>query len=119
MTVVKERETFVMPEARIGDLVHWFPGGDQGQTPHPAFVAESYRDNLTLLVMNGDLHNFLIRDSVRHVSDPKVREDWAFEFGAWDYSPQHLERLALVAKVAELEARLGTQELRNSQAQKK
>ena len=110
-TAVKSARTeaveFTPPPIRKGDMVHWYPGGDAAQVPHIAIVAEAYRRNAVLLVMDPTLHNFIIKDSVLHMEDPDLKKDWAADFGGWTYTPQHLEYLELAARLASLEKALG------------
>lgn len=84
-----------MPTVSLGDVILWYPDGDINQEPQPAIVSNIGGDTINVNIISPTSYNFLIRDGVRHVSDPRRRGPEVRDSGAWDYTPmlRHLYRL--------------------------
>jgi hypothetical protein len=93
-------------DPQVGDVVHWFPGSDRNQEPKAAVVSKAGATALCVNVIDSGTFNFLIRDGVRHVDDPRSRTEEGRKSGAWDFTPRDkkldelLETLPETAKVA-------------------
>jgi len=74
-----------MSKPKIGQIVWWYPQGDTNQTPLAAVVTRVGFDSLNLNIFAPNSVNMLIRDGVRHKSDPRSRSDDMRESGCWEY----------------------------------
>jgi hypothetical protein len=89
-----------MPFVELNMSVLWYPDGDSRQQPHPAFVTAVGHDSVCVNIMAHNSYNFLIRDGVRHVSDPRIKDAERRESGAWDYTPFVKRLLALLMELS-------------------
>jgi hypothetical protein len=80
-------KVYRMPFVEIGMSVLWYPDGDTGHQPHPAFITAVGQDSVCVNIMAPNNYNFMIRDGARHVSDSRIKEAERKEAGAWDYTP--------------------------------
>ncbi len=77
--------SFRMPEVSLGEDVYWYPRGDRTLTPFAAKVAKVGHLTVCLLLFDPNSHSMQIRES-RHVDDPDLKKDEAYDMGGWDYS---------------------------------
>jgi hypothetical protein len=77
---------YEMPTVEVGDIVYWFPHGSYSE-PTAAIVSRLGHDNICVNLVSPNMHNFALRDGVRHVSDPN-NSVAANEGGRWDYTPK-------------------------------
>ncbi len=91
-----------VPETDLGQMVYWYPHGAKTNSPHAAFVTKRGHDSVCLAILHPNSHNFTIRDGVRHVSDPRVKQVEFLESGGWDHTPATLR----LQKLEEIVARL-------------
>ena len=78
---------YQMPPAEVGLPVYWYPSGSKADKPHAAFVSGAANRSLSLNILSPTTYNYLLRDGVRHVSDPDAKRVEFQESGAWDYVP--------------------------------
>lgn len=82
-----------MPHAEIGDMVIWYPDGvranNNEEMAHAAIVTKIGYETLNLNVCSPSSYNFMIRDGVRHLDDPKAVHPDLRSQGGWDYTPAH------------------------------
>jgi hypothetical protein len=88
----EKHATYRAPEAILGDEVYWFSGGNISEKPQPAKVVEVGRDALTLAIFQPMQERIIVKDSVRHVDDPRPRQDEVFYAGAWIRREDYFER---------------------------
>lgn len=83
------------PTASLGDVVYWYPHGDLAVPPFAAVVTKVSAMSLCLNLFDPSSYNMLIRDGVKHVTDPTLRDPERREMGAWDFPPavKRLRRL--------------------------
>src|SRR5690348_4249146 len=103
----EKKVQYVPPEARLGDTVFWFPGGTLGEKPQPAVVTEVGRDALAVAAFQPLVDRLVVRDSVRHVDDPRPRLDEVFYAGAWCHRADYFARPEVSD---ELKAQAGSRE---------
>ncbi len=82
---------YKMPKVILGDSVYWFAGGNPTVEPAAAVVTRIGRDNICVNILSPTSYNFLIRDGVRHVDDPRAPVDQKEE-GGWMHREDHLAR---------------------------
>src|SRR4051812_32307140 len=91
----EDPQPYRMPDIRLGDTVYWFPSGNLASEPQAAFVTRIGHDTVCLNVLSPNSYTFVIKDGVRHVSDPKNRTvrftDIRDYPGAWDHSSRAKE----------------------------
>lgn len=80
----------------------WFPHGVRANAPHIGFVTKLGHDSVCLSILHPNNHNFMIRDGVRHVSDPRTRQVELAEQGAWEHTPATLRLQKLEEIVGKL-----------------
>ena len=84
----KKSQDFSMPKPTVGELVWWCEDADVSR-PCAGIITFVGDRAVTVNVPTPDLRDFLVKDGVRHVSDPDLREK-AFlraERGGWDFHP--------------------------------
>ncbi len=91
-----------LPEtkARLGQIVFWYPHGVRTGAPHVAIVTGVAVKSLNLNILSPMSYNFLIRDGVRHMSDPDAKKPELLECGAWEHTPDTLRAVELERMVA-------------------
>jgi hypothetical protein len=94
--------SFEASDVSVGQIVNWYPDGDKNQEPLPAIVTGVGWDSLCLGVFSKEIHNHLIRDGCRHISDPRTKSNEMRENGGWDHTEQHKQFLDLKARVDRL-----------------
>lgn len=82
--------------AEIGDVVLWYPDGDQDAPPHPAVVTALGLQSVSLNIMGPDNKNFRVLDGVHHITDPYCRRIETREAGGWSHTPRTLTTLQLL-----------------------
>jgi hypothetical protein len=84
-----------MPEVGLGEIVLWYPGGDKNAGPHPGIVTRIAFRTICLNLISPAFMNFAIKDGVRHMDDPEIKEAERHEMGGWDFTPlaKELRRL--------------------------
>lgn len=100
-------EGFKMPAIELGDVVFWFPGGSESADPHVAMVTKVGAETIHLNVFATNTYNLLLRDGVRHLTDPNAKRFETSENGAWDYTPRHKRLLKMEAQINALAEELG------------
>jgi hypothetical protein len=100
-----QAQKYAMPRVEPGMPVVWWEDlGDHeaGQPPTaPAFVSAVANDTVSLAVLAERAHNFLLKEGVRHASDPNKNMIRAVGEGVWDF-PDWL--LALQRRLERCEA---------------
>lgn len=101
---------YKMPEVFLNDSVTWYDAGDTGSQGHPAVVVGLHADSVDVrIVGTGATQTY--RTGVRHVSDPKLKQNvFVRESGGWDYSESTLRLAQALARIAELESRFAALE---------
>lgn len=105
---------YVMPEPFLGQVVWWYPQGDTRPENgvRPAIVQNVSKDGLALLVMHIGSPNFIPKDGVRHVNDPRMKESPMPEFvkrgGGWAFPEEipvvHAKEAPLATQIEALAA---------------
>jgi hypothetical protein len=72
----------------VGQTLHWFPHGDPGQEPWTALVTKVNAHSLRLHVLSPSNKDGIVKDGVRHMSDPTVHNEETKLQGGWDHTPQ-------------------------------
>lgn len=73
-----------------GEPVLWYPDADEHQEPVPAFVTRvGHGSILSVAILGPGYHNFMVREGVRHLRDPRAKDVEKRESGAWDYGWLH------------------------------
>lgn len=99
-------DAYVMPKPPKGSAVLWYPHGLKTEAPEVGFANKIGHRNLVVALIGG-----VFKETVRHIDDPKLTLNAAQrENGAWDFTDETKERIALRSeigtlrdKVAELE----------------
>lgn len=95
MSTPKDSVTESLPKVELGDLVQWFPGGNENTVPHVGIVtAIGTQGMLCVNLFNHNSSGVHPRDGVRHISDPRRKQIEFQENGAWAHLPQHTRLLA-------------------------
>lgn len=82
-----------MPHTYIGQTVLWYEGGVRSEaTAFYAHVSKVSARGLALHIWRGDSTVPMIRECVRHMDDPKAREDETVVEGRWDYCENAVDR---------------------------
>lgn len=77
------------PVAYVGDMVLWWAHGEtENHLPLPAVVVSVGTRTLNLAVFQPLRTSALVKDGVRHISDPDARRDEFVEMGAWSHTPR-------------------------------
>jgi hypothetical protein len=79
---------FRMPAVEIGQIVLWYAHADTNVPPLAGLVTQVNPGNVHLNCADVKTYNFLVRDGVKHVNDPSLRETERKEQGGWDYTPR-------------------------------
>lgn len=79
---------YKMPEIGVGDPVLWYPDGDDKQQPFYGDVMKV--GNGTIEIMTRDFTPEW-KQSVRHITDPRMANQQMKVWGGWDYTPQWLK----------------------------
>jgi hypothetical protein len=102
---MQQQQRFTMPHVEIGDMVIWYPDGvranNSEEMAHAAIVTKIGYDSLNLNVCSPSSYNFMIRDGVRHLDDPKAVHPDLRSQGGWDFTPA-TKRLKLMEKRLQL-----------------
>lgn len=98
-------QSWQMPAVEPGTIVRWHPGG--GTDWVPAVVSKlngtpGHSRHVVVNIIQSNLLNFQVRDAVRHVDDPDVREDEKSDSGTWSYTDQHKRLLAMEKVIKDL-----------------
>lgn len=64
---------YTMPEPTLGQTVFWYPSGNILEDPQAGFVSRVGHDTICINLLSPSLKDFVIKDGVRHVTDPKNR----------------------------------------------
>lgn len=83
-----------------GQIVHWFPDGDIGQTPHAGVVTKVAQHALCLTTWAPNFKDGICKDGVRHMSDPAKHEPELRRQGAWQHTPATLKLMALLRELS-------------------
>lgn len=86
--------------AELGDVVYWYPDGDQNAPPHPAIVTGHGLNALNLNIMGPDTKTFRVVDGVHHITDPYCRRVETRDSGGWSHSPRTLKLLQLMESLS-------------------
>lgn len=96
-----------MIQPEVGTVVWWYPDGDPYQEPHAAIVTKVGGDSVNVNILDCASYNFMIRDGVRHLSDPRSRNPDTRDGGAWDHHPSTVKVQTLQKQIEELRQLLG------------
>jgi hypothetical protein len=88
------------PVVRIGMIVHWFNDDAIDQIPMAAIVNSIGHRSIGLSIVNPQSYNFMVRDGVRHRSDPLIRSEDMTDNGVWDHTPETMLLQELLAQMA-------------------
>ena len=103
-TVTKE---FIVPLVEVGEIVWWYPGGDENQNPAPAVVTQINHRSLNLSVIAPNMMGIRVEDGVRHCDDGSTRPQELIDNGGWTLSAQREIADELRERIAKLEVLLG------------
>lgn len=83
---MSETLSYKMPKVDVGMDVWWYPHGDLSQQPFAAKVTRLAAESVCLSIFHPDNYNLMIRDGVRHLSDPRRKDsEDVIESGLWDH----------------------------------
>lgn len=100
------KHSFVFPKVEIGQMVHWFHGGDKGQRPAPAIVQAVYEQGaLDLAIVHAT--RVQVRSGVRHCDDPLANQEEKYREGGFTLTPGSLRLLELEELVNKLSDTIG------------
>lgn len=71
----------------MGDLVYWHPHGLVEVPPHCGVVTKVYHQSICINLFDPSSYSMLIRDGVKHVNDPTMRDEERKEMGGWSEHP--------------------------------
>lgn len=95
------KEEFLMPSAKVGMSVLWFPHGEtQGGTP--AVVSHVGEKTLSLHIFLNLRNHVMYKDGVRHILDPEAKREEYIDAGAWDYSEVTKDNLRMQSDIERL-----------------
>ncbi len=81
-----EPRVYKMPPVDVGMDVWWFPHGDKSMAPFAAKITRVGQDSVCVSIFHPDNYNLMIRDGVRHGSDPRSRDnEEVIQSGTWDW----------------------------------
>lgn len=84
--VEAETPKYVMPDVSVGETVLFYTDADATREGIPMVVLSLGGEAIAGMLQS--LDSVRMRDSVRHVSDPKLKEKPRMrEYGSWDYGP--------------------------------
>lgn len=72
----------------VGQIVWWHPAGDPGQEPWAAVVTQINQRTLRVGCFSKVNKDLIVRDGVRHISDPFPDNEETRRQGAWSHTPQ-------------------------------
>lgn len=89
------------PPVEIGQNVWWYPQmtPNEGNPPTAAIVVGVGIETINVQVI-GEFQNRLYRDGVRHIGDPRIRNQLDSDRGTWEHTPEHKRILALEELIA-------------------
>jgi hypothetical protein len=82
-------EPIHVDDVEVGEDLWYYQEGDLCSTPWPAKVTAKGNDSLTLHIMAPDCKNFVVKDGVHHLSDPRSRRVETRDQGGWDRTPRN------------------------------
>jgi hypothetical protein len=84
-----------IPEVRLGDTVFWYDGGSKSSEPRVAFVtAVGFLGTISVAIIEVNAIMLNVRDGVRHVDDPSVRDAELQYSGGWEHREAYFKRQA-------------------------
>lgn len=89
-----------MATAEIGQIVLWYPDGDQDAQPYPAVVTAVGQHALSLSIIDRIFKTFQVKDGVHHISEDYCRRQETKEAGGWDHTPETKRLEQLFAELA-------------------
>lgn len=96
---------YKMPKVEIGDVVCWhIDAAPSPEHAHAATVTGIHPEHVDLSVLMPG-RNPAVRTSVRHVSDPRLKDidpKFRLDSGGWDYSPMMKRLMAVEAALGDL-----------------
>lgn len=96
--MVMGTEPTALKTAEIGDVVLWYPDGDEEAQPHAAIVTAIGLNALTLNIIGPDARTFRVEDGVHHISDPYSRRIETRDAGGWGHTPRTKRLLTLLGE---------------------
>ena len=93
---------FIPPEVMEGDIVTWYPYGEESKQSEPAIVTQIGSRTIGLHIFVENSRTPVYKDGVRHISDPDAKRAEFIESGAWDHNRRTKELLELKQAVLEL-----------------
>lgn len=90
-------KTFEMPKAQVGACI-WRPR--PGGEPAPALITYVGSRAVSCVIFPPDSRQFLLRDGVRHESDPELSNPHASDAGCWDYTEEQKQIRMLLGQEA-------------------
>jgi hypothetical protein len=99
---------YTPPPVSLGQMVIWWDGGKSDTSvPFTAAVSGLGTEALALMIFPPSSHNAMVRDGVRHDSDPNRSPQQDVECGTWEYTEETLRLQRLEATVERLCEALG------------
>jgi hypothetical protein len=99
---------YTPPPVSLGQMVIWWDCGESDtSTPFAAVVTGVGTEALSLMILPPSSHNAMVRDGVRHNSDPNRSPALDTECGTWDYTDETYELHRLRDMVERLTKALG------------
>lgn len=93
-----------MPSIDVSDIVLWYDAGDVNSDGNAAIVTAVNAFNVDLRVLNTGTVSGTYRRGVRHVTDPKLKQnEFCRQEGGWEYSPSMKRLMAMEARLAAVE----------------
>ena len=96
-------EKFVVPTVELGEIVWWYPGGDENQPPCPAVVTQINHRSLNLSVLAPNMVGIRVEDGVRHCDDGNTKPQEYIDNGGWTISATRRSIDEIEKRLAKLE----------------
>lgn len=104
--VPPEPAPYRMPSICVNDSVLWYDSGDTASPGHPAVILQVDADSVKLRIVGVGVTE-PYRTGVRHVSDPKLKQNHHVrEAGGWEYSSSTRKLMDVVSLASSLSERV-------------
>jgi hypothetical protein len=93
---------------KVGDIVYWYVDMDPNMAPQAAVVTHVGLDSVDLSAFAPDLLSLRTRTNVRHVKDPRPKNEDITSAGGWDWMPDRHRSWAMEQRIRALEEQLAS-----------
>lgn len=77
---------FQMPPIEVGRVVNWYKDGHRTTPPQAALVTQATPSRVAVATFPAGVKQHAAYDGVMHVDDPRAKQGYAADSGAWDYT---------------------------------